>query len=216
MDRRDFLRNALAASGALLVPASFPADAHADEVSEVLGQITKARADLKTLVGPFEQERTIGLLATAVKSAGEMTMVRPDRLRWELLPPDAVTYYVGPEGFAFATPRGAASVGKAAAGRFGAVLGDLLILMGGDLEKLRARYELSIPSKKDGITLRAVPRAEDVKKHVKRLEMRLGLELWTISEVTIEEQTGDQSVIRFGKQKRDVPVDPAKMTPPKS
>jgi outer membrane lipoprotein-sorting protein len=96
MDRRDFLRNALAASGALLVPASFPAEARAGEVSEVLAQVTKARGDLKTLVGPFEQERTIGLLATAVKSAGEMTLVRPDRLRWELLPPDAVTYWVGP------------------------------------------------------------------------------------------------------------------------
>jgi outer membrane lipoprotein-sorting protein len=96
------------------------------------------------------------------------------------------------------------------------VLGDLLILMGGDLENLRARYDLSIPSKKDGITLRAAPRAEDVKKHVKRLEMRLGPELWTIAEVTIEEQSGDQSVIRFGKLRRDVSVDPAKMTPPKT
>ncbi|MRG94255.1 LolA family protein [Polyangium spumosum] len=215
MDRRDFFRNALAASGALLLPSTLASEAYADEVSEVLAQITKARADLKTLVGPFEQERTIGLLATAVKSAGEMSLVRPDRLRWELLPPDAVTYWVGPEGFSFATPRGAASVGKAAAGRFAAVLGDLLILMGGDLQQLRARYELTVPSKKDGITLRAVPRAEDVKKHVKRLEMRLGLELWTIKEVTIEEQSGDLSVIRFGKLKRDVAVDPAKMKPSK-
>lgn len=215
MDRRDFFRNALAASGALLLPSTLASEAYADEVSEVLAQITKARADLKTLVGPFEQERTIGLLATAVKSAGEMSLVRPDRLRWELLPPDAVTYWVGPEGFSFATPRGAASVGKAAAGRFVAVLGDLLILMGGDLQELRARYELTVPSKKDGITLRAVPRAEDVKKHVKRLEMRLGLELWAIKEVTIEEQSGDLSVIRFGKLKRDVAVDPAKMKPPK-
>ncbi len=214
MDRRDFLRGALVVSGALVLPA-LPRPAFADEVSEILAQITKARADLKTLVGPFVQERTIGLLATTVKSNGEMTLVRPDRLRWELLPPDAVTYWVGPEGFSFATPRGTASVGKSAAGRFGAVLADLMILIGGDLEKLRGRYDLSIPTKKDGITLRAVPRAEDVRKHVKRLEMRLGLELWTIAEVTIEEQSGDQSVLRFGKLQRDVAVEPARMTPPK-
>lgn len=211
MDRRGFLLR-LGAAGLAL---GLPFEARADEVSDVLAQITKARAGLKTLVGPFTQERTIGLLATAVKSEGEMSMVRPDRLRWELKPPDAVTYWVGPEGFAFATASGSANVGKGAAGRFGAVLSDLLILLGGDLEKLRAHYDLSVPSKKDGITLRALPRAEDVKKHVKSLSMKAGPELWTVQEVTIEEQNGDSSVIRFGKLSRDVAVDPAKMTPPK-
>jgi len=211
MNRRHFIVGLAAAASATALPLA----ASADEVSDVLAEITKARAGLRTLVGPFTQERTIGLLATAVKSEGEMTMVRPDKLRWELKPPDAVTYWVGPEGFAFATPRGAANTGKGGAGKFGAVLADLLILLGGDLEKLRARYDLSIPNRKDGVTLRAAPRAEDVKKHVKRLEMRAGPELWTVKDITIEEQGGDLSVIQFGKLARDVAVDPAKMTPPK-
>lgn len=212
MNRRDVLKTAVW-TGAL---ACFPSMANADEVSDVLADIKKARAGLKTLVGPFVQERTIGLLATTVKSDGELTMVLPDRLRWELRPPDAVTYWIGPEGFAFATPRGSTNVGKAAAGRFGAVLGDLMNLLGGDLEKLRARYELSVPNRKDGVTLRAVPKAEDVKKHVRRIDMRTGSELWMINEVTIEEQSGDMSIIRFGKMERDVRVDPSKMLAPKS
>ena len=212
MQRRDVLKAAVWTGGLVCLPSL----ARADEVSDVLAEIKKARAGLKTLVGPFVQERTIGLLATTVKSDGELTMVLPDRLRWELKPPDAVTYWIGPEGFAFATPRGSTNVGKAAAGRFGAVLGDLMNLLGGDLEKLRSRYELSVPSRKDGVTLRSIPKAEDVKKHVKRIEMRSGPELWVIREVTIEEQSGDLSVIRFGKMERDVRVDPAKMVPPKS
>ena len=212
MDRRDVLKAMAAAGGVLCVPRV----GLADEVSDVLAEIKKARAGLRTLVGPFVQERTIGLLATTVKSEGEVTMVLPDKLRWELRPPDAVIYWIGPEGFAFATPKGSTQVGKAAAGRFGAVLGDLMILLGGDLEKLRARYDLSVPSRKDGVTLRAVPKAEDVKKHVRRIELRSGTELWAIREITIEEQSGDLSVIRFGKMVRDVQVDPAKMVPPKS
>lgn len=215
MYRRDVLKAAVWTGGLVCLP-SLPSLAWADEVSDVLAEVKKARAGLKTLVGPFVQERTIGLLATTVKSDGEVTMVLPDRLRWELKPPDAVTYWIGPEGFAFATPRGATSVGKAAAGRFGAVLADLMILLGGDLEKLRTRYELSVPSRKDGVTLRAIPKAEEVKKHIRRIEMRSGTELWMIREVTIEEQSGDLSVIRFGKMERDVRVDPAKMVPPKS
>lgn len=211
MHRRDVLKVAVWAGGI----ACLPRVALADDVSDALGEIKKARAGLKTLVGPFVQERTIGLLATTVKSDGEVTMVLPDRLRWELKPPDAVTYWIGPDGFSFSTPQGSTKVGKAAAGRFGAVLGDLMILLGGDLEKLRARYDFKVPSRKDGITLRAVPKAEDVKKHVKRIEMRSGPELWTIREITIEEQSGDLSVIRFGKMVRDVRVDPSKMAPRK-
>ncbi len=212
MNRRSFLAATAAAAGALGI--GLPA--RADDVSDVLAQITRARAGLKTLVATFVQERTIGLLATTVKSDGELTLVRPDRLRWELKPPDAVTYWVGPEGFAFATPNGSASAGKGAAGRFGAVLGDLLIFLGGDLEKLRGRYDLSVPSREGGgVVLVARPRADEVKKHVKRLELAAGPDLWGIKRVVIEEQSGDESVIAFTRIDRDAKVDPARMAPPK-
>ncbi|MCC6556667.1 MAG: outer membrane lipoprotein carrier protein LolA [Polyangiaceae bacterium] len=211
MRRREFVAGLAACGGALALGAP----ARADEVSDVLAEITRARASLKTLLAPFTQERTIGLLATAVKSEGEMTMVLPDRLRWELKPPDAVTYWITPEGFGFATPRGGANAGKGAAGRFGAVLSDLLILLGGDLERLRGRYDLSVPSRKDGIVLAARPKAEDVAKHVKSLELAAGPELWTVRRVVIEEQNGDRSVITFGAVTRDAKVDPERMKPPK-
>lgn len=210
MERRSFLAGVLACGGAMALPGA----ARADEVGDALAEITKARAGVKTLVAAFTQERTIGLLATAVQSDGEMTLVLPDRLRWELRPPDAVTYWVTPEGFGFATPKGGGGAGKGAAGRFGAVLSDLLILLGGDLEKLRGRYELSIPSRKDGMVIAARPRAEEVARLVSRLEMACGPELWSVKRVVIEEQGGDRSVITFGKVQRDAKVDPARMKPP--
>lgn len=212
MDRRAFARVLAAAAAAVAAPRA----AFADDVGDVLGAITKARASVKTLVAPFTQERTIGLLSTVVKSDGEMTLVLPDRLRWELKPPDSITYWVTPEGFAFATPKGGASVGKGGAGRFALVLGDLLILMGGDLEKLRQRYQLSVDKSDAGVTIVARPLAEDVAKLVKSLEMRVGPELWTVQRIVIEEKGGDRSVVAFGKVTRDAHVDPDKMKPPKS
>jgi outer membrane lipoprotein-sorting protein len=212
MERRRMLVT-LAAAGAW---SALPRAAQADEVSDALDAITRARAGLKTLVVPFEQERTIGLLATVVKSEGEMTLVRPDRLRWELRPPDAIVYWIGPEGLAYATPGGGGgSVGKGAAGRFAGVLTDLMTLLGGDLSKLRARYDLSVPSKADGLVLVLRPTAEEVKKSVKSLTLSIAADLWTVKRVEIEEAAGDRSVISFGKPQRDVKVDPAKMTPPK-
>ncbi len=209
-------RHFLGSLAATALATSLGREARADAVSDALADITRARAGLKTLVAPFTQERTIGLLATAVKSEGELSLVRPDRLRWELKPPDAITYWVTPEGLSFSTASGGASVGKAAAGKFGAVLGDLQVFLGGDLEKLRARYDLSVPSRTDGVTLVARPRAEDVKKHVKALTLVIGPDNWSPRSVTIEENGGDKSVITFGKALRDVKVDPARMAPPKS
>jgi outer membrane lipoprotein-sorting protein len=208
-------RHALATLAATGAWAALPRAAGADEVSDALDAITRARAGLKTLVAPFEQERTIGLLATAVKSEGEMTLVRPDRLRWELKPPDAIVYWIGPEGLAYATPGGGGSVGKGAAGRFASVLSDLMTLLGGDLSKLRARYDFSVPSKGDGLVLVLRPTAEEVKKSVKSLTLSIAADLWTVKRVEIEEVGGDRSVITFGKAQRDVKVDPAKMVPPK-
>jgi outer membrane lipoprotein-sorting protein len=212
MNRRSFLSAGAASLGAI----AFARPLFADDVAAVLAEITKARASLKTLVAAFTQERTIGLLATTVKSTGSLTLVRPDRLRWELDPPDAVTYWIGPEGFAYATPSGGGSAGKAAAGKFGAVLGDLMIFLGGDLEKLRARYDLEVPSRPNGgVVLVARPKADEVRKHVRRLELAAGADLWGIQRVVLEEPSGDQSVITFTKVDRDVKVDPARMTPPK-
>ncbi|AKT37229.1 LolA family protein [Chondromyces crocatus] len=209
-ERRRFLGGALGCVGSVALGGR----ALADEVDEALRELSKARAGVKSIVAPFTQERTIGLLATAVKSDGEMTLVLPDRLRWELKPPDAITYWVSPEGFGYATPKGGGGAGKGAAGRFGAVLGDLLILLGGDLGKLRSRYEMSVPSRQDGLTLSAKPRIAEVAKLVTRLELSAGPELWSVKRVVIEEPGGDRSVITFGRAQRDTKVDPARMKPP--
>jgi outer membrane lipoprotein-sorting protein len=215
MDRRSFLSMA-SALGASAMASGASGTARADEVSDALAEITRARAGLTTLVGAFTQERTIGLLATVVKSEGEMTLVRPDRLRWELRPPDAITYWIGPEGLAYASPNGGGSVGKSAAGRFGAVLGDLMTLLGGDLEQLRARYDLAVEKADGGLLLGARPRADEVKRHVKSLSLRLPRDLWSVQRIEIEESGGDRSVITFPHMTRDVKVDPARMAPPKA
>ncbi len=85
------------------------------------------------MVATFSQERSIGLLATTVKSDGELCLLMPDRLRWELTSPDSIVYWLGPEGISYATPTGGATAGRGAVTRFGAVLTDLMVLLGGDL-----------------------------------------------------------------------------------
>jgi outer membrane lipoprotein-sorting protein len=212
VDRRTFLR--LAAAGSALGLVGGVAPAAADELSPAL--ITRARQGLKSAIAKFTQVRTVGLLATDVKSQGTMTVVTPDRLRWELAPPDAVTYWIGPEGIAYRTEKGVVRAGKEAAGRFGAVLTDLLVFLGGDLSKLEARYAVTIPSReKDGaLNLVAEPRTDDVRKLVRAVRVQTTPELWSVRRVEIEEAGGDRTVLTFGPAQRDPQVDPATMRPP--
>jgi outer membrane lipoprotein-sorting protein len=180
--------------------------------------VTEARKGLKGVIARFTQTRTVGLLAADVKSTGTMTIVTPDRLRWELAAPDAITYWIGPEGIAYRTEKGVVKAGKDAAGRFGAVLGDLLVFLGGDIAALAPRYVIKAPSRdKDG-TLHVVaePRTDDVKKLVKVVRFDTTPDLWAVKRVEIEEASGDKSVIDFGPSQRDPKIDAGIMRPPKA
>ncbi len=221
MHRRSFLALSVAAPAALLLSGGLvsalwpPAEARADGVTDALDKIAAARASLKTLVAPFTQVRTIGLLGTDVTSTGEATVVRPDKLRWEVFAPDATTYWVLPEGLYMQSGSNQKAV-KAPpnAGSLGSVLGDVLLFVGGDLRKLSDRYDLTVKSMDGGVSLEARPKKDETKKIVSRVELKTTPDLWAVSRFVIEEASGDKSVITFGEAKRDGTVDPSKLKPP--
>jgi outer membrane lipoprotein-sorting protein len=187
----------------------------ADSVDDALKEMAKARKDITTLKADFKQVRQIGLLASEVHSSGKMWLVRPDRLRWELAPPDAVIYWIGPEGIAVKTGDGVTKIGKTAAGKLGAVLEDLLVLLGGDLAKLRKRYELSVERPEGKLVLSARPKDAELKKQVALLRMTADSSLWRVESMVIEETSGDNSRITFRSYVKNEPIDPAIMKPPK-
>jgi len=202
--------------GAVLGTTLWGTRARADGVEEALKRLVAARRPIKTMQASFRQKRLIGLLAAAVESKGQLTIVRPDRLRWELYPPDGVTYWIGPEGLAMANQDGVAKVGKSAAGRFATVLSDLLVMLGGDMGKLRKRYELTVADKEGRLVLTAKPKSKKVAKHIAKLRMETGTKLWQIKRVEIFETNGDQSIIDFDRVAKDRPIKPAFMKPPKA
>jgi outer membrane lipoprotein-sorting protein len=184
------------------------------DTDEVLASVAKARATLKTLTAPFEQVRVIGLLAEPVKSKGELTLVRPDQLRWELFAPDDVVYWVSKDGVAYRPGKGQKPAKVPKKGGFTAVLDDLLVFLGGDLGPLRSRYELVATEESDGSAkILATPKADELKKHLKKITMQTNPERWGIKSVAIDDASGDTTTITFGANEKDKKVDPAKMKP---
>lgn len=207
--RRGFLT-----SSAVFVSGVWTGAARADAVDDVLRDVGAARAKVRTLIAPFRQERVLSLLATSVTSKGELTLVRPDRLRWDLSPPDEATYWVGPEGIAYRTPHGSGKVPPASAGALGAILEDLLVVLGGDLTKLRERYGVTASRTKEGASLAFTPKDAKVAKVVRRIAVDLRPDLVAATRVVLEESGDDRTTITFDAARIDEPVDPARMRPP--
>lgn len=206
-------RRFLLASGWLGLTCTVGSTARADEVSKALEDIAKARRGVRTLVASFEQVRRLGLLATDVVSHGKMTLVRPDRLRWELLPPDATTYWVGPEGLAYASGGEEAQADRRTAGPMARVLDDLLVFLGGDLGTLRARYVLSAHREDGKLRIGARPRNEALRKVVQHFEIVLDRDRVTPLLVVVQESEKDFVRIRFTHAARNVEVKASSMRP---
>jgi hypothetical protein len=204
-------RRAFIAASVLSILSSRAAGA-ADPLDDLLARIARARAPLRTMQGPFMQTRTIGLLATDVRSSGTLVLVRPDRLRWELAPPDAVTFFVGPEGLSYRGPHDQAQM-PAGNARIAGALDDLRTLLGGDLGKLRERWDLHlVRDDATGAEIDATPRP-GVATQLKSLRFALGPDLVRPTRAVLVEGPRDKTVIDFGALVLDAPVDPTRMRP---
>jgi outer membrane lipoprotein carrier protein LolA len=188
-------------------------------VDDLLARVAKARAPVRTLKGPFTQTRTIGLLSTDVRSVGSLTLVRPDRLRWRLEPPDDITFWVGPEGLAYRSAHGQGRL-PATSARMAGALEDLHELLGGDLSALSQRWSLTVlRDDATGAEIEALPRATDaspggVAAVARRLRLALGPDLVRPTRVLLVEGEHDRTVIDFGDLSVNAPVDDSAMRPP--
>jgi outer membrane lipoprotein-sorting protein len=168
----------------------------------------------KTLAGPFVQERTLGLFKQTVRSQGRLTLVRPDRLRWELFAPDEIVYWATPEVLAYRSRQGVGRM-PASAGRLAASMADLRALLVGDLNALRARYDVKEGGTDAAPVVEAAPK-EGTKLPFKKLTLELAADRIRPVRASLVEGPKDQTLIRFGDLVLDGPVDPREMEPPRA
>lgn len=208
-------RSLLGASAVLLATRAAVAG---ESVADLLTRVAKARAPVRTLQGPFTQTRTIGLLSTDVRSVGSLVLVRPDRLRWRLDPPDDITFWVGPEGLAYRSAHGQGRM-PATGARIAGALQDLHELLGGDLSRLGDRWSLTVlRDDASGAEIEALPLATDASATgaavARRLRFALAPDLVRPTRVLLVEGEHDRTEIAFGALAVNAPVDESAMRPP--
>ncbi len=183
------------------------------KLDALLSDIAKARKAVRTLRANFVQERTLSLLATTVKSSGEFALVAPDRLRWELAPPDDVVYLIGPEGLSYRTRSSHATV-PASGANVAKALADLRALLGGDIGLLRERYVLSGSRAKQGVSdVEISGVAKDKTASVRAFTLVLDKTLVLPVKARLLEGKRDAIEITFSNAQLNVPIPPATMKP---
>ncbi len=203
MRRRTFLLGALAMTTRALV-------ARADSVDDKLAAITRARAGAKTLVGPFTQVATVGLLRSQVQSSGTLYLQYPNRLRWELGPPDSVTYWVAPEGLAYKGLHGGGRIPADTNAQ--ADVDALRAMLGGDVSGLKTRFDVKeIPSDTTGPAFECTPKTA---LRLRKLTFSLDADLVRPRKATIVYDNRNKTEITFGELKRDAPISPALLALP--
>jgi hypothetical protein len=195
-----------------------PRSARAGPIDDLLARIARARAPVRTLKGGFTQTRTIGLLSTEVRSVGKLALVRPDRLRWELGPPDDVTFWAGPEGLSYRSAHGKGRLAATSA-RIGAALEDLHAVLGGDLASLRERWSLSLlRDDASGAEIEATLHAADAStgdsRAARRMRFALESDLVRPTRALLVEGEHDRTVIEFEELVVNAPIDESAMRPP--
>lgn len=209
---------ALGASG-LAMSAFVPSVARGDErtpitgakLDELFAEVARARKGAKSFAGPFTQTRKMGLMKAQIVSQGRVSLVLPDRLRWELFPPDEIVYFVTPDGLAYRNRSSQGAVRANDARTLAAGLDDLRAMLGGDLAQLRKRYDLKAFAVGDDVELEAsaLPSAEG--RGMKAIKFGIGKDRIRPTFTRLVEKNGDSSDIRFGELRMNVPIDPASM-----
>ena len=209
---------ALGAAG-LAMSAFVPSVARGDErtpitgakLDELFAEVARARKGAKSFAGPFTQTRKMGLMKAQIVSQGRVSLVLPDRLRWELFPPDEIVYFVTPDGLAYRNRSSQGAVRANDARTLAAGLDDLRAMLGGDLAQLRKRYDLKAFAVGDDVELEAsaLPSAEG--RGMKAIKFGIGKDRIRPTFTRLVEKNGDSSDIRFGELRMNVPIDPASM-----
>ena len=195
-------------------PPAPPADTRekleGEKLDPLLADIARARKGVRTMRASFTQERKLTLLATTVKSTGELAYVAPERLRWELAPPDDIVYLIGPEGLSYRTKSSHATVPQGG-GNIAKALSDLRALLGGDLAQLRERYVLSGSRGPNDVEVAGT--AKDKTASVRAFTLVLDKTLVLPVKAKLIEGKSDAIEITFSMAQINVPIDPATMKP---
>lgn len=186
-----------------------PAWAGDDPTEALLAEIRQAAAPVKAFRSRFIQERRLSLFAEPVIFHGSLTVVRPDKLRWEFVSPV-------PSALIFNGRSGMRCTDQAPPSRFDldsdpimrTVAEQLWLWLGGDYGTLGDSYQV----RAEGNSLLIRPQDEKTREYVEQITITFEPRSMQPQRVVIDEPGGDATELRFLDNQQGGEIDPTLFT----
>ena len=180
----------------LAVHSTQPASAaEADELSSFLAEIQAASDQVRSFSSEFVQERRLALFAEPVLFHGSLTVVRPDRLRWEFTSPvPSVLIFSGERGMRCNDNAPPVNFDLGSDPVMRTVAEQLWLWLGGDYSRLNDLYRME---KSGPSSLRITPKDGAVSEYVSAVTITFNKTSRQPEKVEIADPGGDTTIITF-------------------
>ncbi len=176
-----------------------PGSIYAVELQEFFAHLKKSSAQMQSYQSDFIQEKHLQMFQQPVRFTGRLSLVRPDKLRWEFFSP-------APSVLIFNGDSGLRCNGDAVQKfslkddpMMGAVAEQLWLWLGGDYTALDAEYSVVMEGS-DGIVV--TPKKKGVLRSLSLHFNKCGQP----RNVTIHEDGGDFTTITFSNERENQPL----------
>jgi outer membrane lipoprotein-sorting protein len=184
----------------LLQRTSFAAE---EQLSEFFQEIQNASAKVQSFSCKFVQEKRMALFSEPVIFHGKLTVIRPDRLRWEFTDPV-------PSALIFNGKSGMRCNDKAPPSQFDlqsdpimrTVAEQLWLWLGGDYSKLQEKYEMS--TKETALII--TPKDKKAAEYIGSITITFNRESKQPDSVVITESGGDRTEMIFNSYVLNGPI----------
>ena len=179
----------------LISPVQPAGAADSDELGGFLAEIQAASDQVRSFSAEFDQERRLALFTEPVIFHGSLTVVRPNRLRWEFTSPiPSVLIFSGERGLRCNEKGPPVHFDLGSDPIMRTVAEQLWLWLGGDYSRLNALYliEKSGPS-----GLRITPKDHAVSEYIGAVTVTFNTTSKQPEKVEIAEPGGDTTLISF-------------------
>lgn len=160
-----------------------------------LETLMRGMAGASGVVAEFEEVKELALLAAPIRSRGRLYFVPPDRMVRHTTEPAESRLIVDGERMEYLDGSEAEPVDLSADPAAREFAENFVALFAGDLEALRARYEVAFHSEPPRWTLELKPRSARVRRFVAGLSLRG--EDQVLREIVLVEADGDRTTTRL-------------------
>lgn len=182
----------------------FSGPVQATELARFTKRLAASSKGIRTVQARFVQRKRLRLFKTDITTKGRLSFQRPDKLRWETLPPDASVLLVLGKRAELRIPGDRPRVIDLGRNRtMGALVEQLLVWLGArPATDLKRWYRVKVADKQGTTTLDLSPKDAALRKRLERIEVTFGADL-AIKTVRVHQRRGDATTIEFSAVKRN-------------